>query len=264
MQPPLRIAILETDSPNADFQSKYGSYGDAFVRLLSNASMTLNPPLGPNDLQFTKWDVERNPDYYPDLEEVDALLIGGSQDLLGATSMDSTPWILKLIDFTRKVLMEQDRVRVIGVNFGQLVIGRALGCVVDRMPQGYETSITTIELSDMGKKIYGRNDLNIMQHHRDHIVTLPVNPFPQLPNAVLEITGYADICAVQGLYTPGKVISLQGHPELARETMSALVQDRLRQGYFSKDMANDAITRTSLRNDGVHIAATFLKFLLEP
>ncbi|KAF3930468.1 hypothetical protein ABW20_dc0109240 [Dactylellina cionopaga] len=245
MQPPLRIAILETDSPNADFQSKYGSYGDAFVRLLSNASMTLNPPLGPNDLQFTKWDVERNPDYYPDLEEVDALLIGGSH-------------------FTRKVLMEQDRVRVIGVNFGQLVIGRALGCVVDRMPQGYETSITTIELSDMGKKIYGRNDLNIMQHHRDHIVTLPVNPFPQLPNAVLEITGYADICAVQGLYTPGKVISLQGHPELARETMSALVQDRLRQGYFSKDMANDAITRTSLRNDGVHIAATFLKFLLEP
>ena len=102
-----------------------------------------------------------------------------------------------------------------------------------------------------------------MQLHRDHVVTLPLNPFPQLPNAVLEMTAETDVFAVQGLYTPGKVISLQGQPELDINTMTALVQHRSQSGYFKDDFAGDAIGRASLRNDGVHIASTFLRFLLE-
>ncbi|EPS36729.1 hypothetical protein H072_9733 [Dactylellina haptotyla CBS 200.50] len=262
MQPPLNISVLDNDSPPPEFQSQYGSYGDAFIRLLSNASMTLNPPLGPSDLQFKKWDVERSPDYYPEIDEVDALIVVGSQDLLGSTAMDSTPWILKLTDFVRKVLMEHDRVRVIGVNFGHLIIARALGCVIDRLSQ-WETSITTVSLSDMGKKVYGREELNIMQLHRDHVVTLPVNPFPQLPNAVLDLIGSTDACAIQGLYTPRKVISLQGHPELDVHMIGDLVRSRLQAGSFSKDAAEDAVGRAPWRNDGVYIAATFLKFMLD-
>ncbi|KAK6531442.1 hypothetical protein TWF281_008246 [Arthrobotrys megalospora] len=265
MQPPLRIAILETESPTPDFQSKYGSYGDLFIRLLSSASITLNtnPPFRTDDLQFSKWDVERSLDYYPDIEEVDALLVVGHQDHLGPTSMDSTPWIIKLVDFVRKVLMEQDRVRVIGVNYGQLIVGRALGCAIDRMP-GWEVSSTTINLSEVGKKVFGRDHLSLMQLHRDHVVTLPVNPFPQLPNAILEILGDSDHCAVQGLYTPRKVIALQGLPELESGMMTQLIHERLRQGQMAKDVANDAASRTSLRNDGVHIGMAFLRFLLEP
>ncbi|KAK6544329.1 hypothetical protein TWF694_001029 [Orbilia ellipsospora] len=263
MQPPLRIAVLDTDNPSADFQSKYGTHGDAFIRLLGNASMTLNPPLGPNDLHFRKWDVVNSSDYYPNIEEVDALIIVGSQDILDKNATDSTPWILKLTDFIRKVLTEQDRVRVIGVNFGHLIIGRALGCVIERVLH-WEASISTVKLNDIGRKAYGRDELNIMELHRDNLVTLPVNPFPQLPNAILEIVGETDACAVQGLYTPGKVISLQGQPELDVQTMGALIQERLNSGYFRSDVATDALNRASWRNDGVYIAAAFLRFLLEP
>jgi len=155
MQPPLRIAILETDTPTQSVQQQYGTYGDCFIRLLQTAGTTLNPPLKPNDLEFTKWDVEKT-EYYPDIDDIDAILIAGSQDLIGANAFDSTPWILKLTDFTRKVLLEQDRVRVIGVCFGHQVVGRALGCVADRNEKGWEVSITTVNLTDVGKRVYGK------------------------------------------------------------------------------------------------------------
>lgn len=51
--------------------------------------------------------------------------------------------------------MEQDRVRVIGVCFGHQIVGRALGCVVDRNEKGWEISITNVSLNDVGKKAYG-------------------------------------------------------------------------------------------------------------
>ena len=103
--------------------------------------------------------------------------------------------------------------------------------------------------------------------HRDHVVTLPVNPFPQLPNAVLEITGETDTCAVQGLYTPRKVITVQGHPEYDEGIIRMLCEYRLAQGIFTQQLAQDAIRRSTLRNDGPApegVAVTFLRFLLDP
>ena len=44
----------------------------------------------------------------------------------GFNSFDSDPWILRLIDFTRKAL-EHPHVRVIGVCFGHQIVGRTLG-----------------------------------------------------------------------------------------------------------------------------------------
>ncbi|KAF3932305.1 hypothetical protein ABW19_dt0206689 [Dactylella cylindrospora] len=257
MQPPLRIAILETDTPTPDFQAQYGSYGDCFIRLLSNAAMTLNPPLGPSDLLFTKWDVEQA-EIYPDIDDVDAILIAGSK----ATAFESTPWIIKLTEFVRKALMEQDRVRVIGVCFGHQIVGRALGCVLERNQRGWEASITNVGLTEVGQKLFGRDHLSLMQLHRDHIVTLPVHPFPQLPNAKLEIIGDTDVSAVQGLYTPRKVITIQGHPEYDEGMMRYFIQRRA--AVFGQEFATDALMRAGLRNDGTHVGATMLRFLLEP
>ncbi|KAK6335505.1 hypothetical protein TWF696_002279 [Orbilia brochopaga] len=264
MQPPIRIAVLECDAPSNAFQSQFGTYGDTVIRLLRTSCVTLDPPVDPNELVFTKWDVERNPDYYPELDDIDAILVCGVHDLLPPNATDSTPWIIKLTDFTRKILLEQDRVRVIGINFGQLIIGRALGCVVDRTPHVWEASITTVTLNDVGQKIYMNDHLSIMHLHRDSLVTLPVNPFPQLPEATLDIVGETDTCAVQGVYTPRKVISLQGDPELTTEMMMTLVRERIQGGHYTKDFANDAARRANLRNDGVAIGAAFLRFLLEP
>jgi len=105
-----------------------------------------------------------------------------------------------------------------------------------------------------------------MQMHRDHLVTLPISPFASLPDATLEILGESEMCAVQGLYTPGKVLSVQGHPEFDATIMRAIVQYRQQQGVFNKAIADDAISRSDLKNDGTSkdgIAAGFWRFFLD-
>jgi GMP synthase-like glutamine amidotransferase len=68
-------------------------------------------------------------------------------------SFDDTPWILKLVDFTKE-LLQQDRVRLIGVCFGHQIIGRALGMPVGRSSVGFEVSVVPLVLSSVGKQIF--------------------------------------------------------------------------------------------------------------
>ena len=68
-------------------------------------------------------------------------------------SFDSDPWILKLVDFTRKVL-KQNRVRLIGVCFGHQIIGRAMDVKVARSEQGWEVAVTPMLLTPKGKEIF--------------------------------------------------------------------------------------------------------------
>lgn len=78
---------------------------------------------------------------------------------LGANAFDNTPWIVKLVEFTRKILEEQTRVRVIGVCFGHQVIGRALGAKVSRNKHGWEASVTPVHLSSRGQDLFGGKDV---------------------------------------------------------------------------------------------------------
>ena len=76
----------------------------------------------------------------------------------GHNSFDDDPWILKLVEFTRKVL-DQDRVRIIGVCFGHQILGRALGVGVGRSPGGWEVSVLPMELTPKGKELFKQDNL---------------------------------------------------------------------------------------------------------
>lgn len=93
-------------------------------------------------------------DKYPSLDSIDATLMTGSR----YNSFDNMPWILKLLEFTIEVLA-QDRVRVIGVCFGHQIVGRAMGVEVGRSPTGWEASVTAVDLTKRGQKIFGRPPL---------------------------------------------------------------------------------------------------------
>lgn len=59
---------------------------------------------------------------------------------------------MSLVEFVKTVLA-QERVRIIGVCFGHQIVGRALGLPVGRSDAGWEVSVVTVELTDVGKQI---------------------------------------------------------------------------------------------------------------
>lgn len=87
MKPPLRIAILECDEPVGKTKEKYGGYGNLFTELLENGAKELakNDHGKAPELHISKFDVV-NKDYYPRLEDVDAILLTGSSTSLSTRS----------------------------------------------------------------------------------------------------------------------------------------------------------------------------------
>src|SRR5450432_638911 len=150
---PLRIAILECDTPLPHTRAKYGGYSGVFKALLGAAASALSHPglTSSSGLALTTWDVVEA-QFYPDLADIDAILITGSR----YNSFDNTPWIVKLVEFTKKVLA-QTRVRIIGVCFGHQIVGRAMGVRVGRSPGGWEASVTAIDLTKKGQEVFGRS-----------------------------------------------------------------------------------------------------------
>ena len=81
MKPPLRIAILECDTPLEKTKARFGSYGGALKQLLNRGADALNYPgvSSTEGLEFTHWQVVEEEDKYPKLEDIDAILMTGSR-----------------------------------------------------------------------------------------------------------------------------------------------------------------------------------------
>lgn len=80
MKTPLRIAILQCDTPPPDVVALYGGYDRIFTTLLEKAASDLD--LDPKtDLELSAFEVVSKQEY-PDLENVDAVLISGSSEFM--------------------------------------------------------------------------------------------------------------------------------------------------------------------------------------
>lgn len=92
----------------------------------------------------------------------------------------------------------------------------------------------------------------IHQMHRDIVYEYPKGAIPLASN---------DICAVQGMYLPGKYITVQGHPEFTEELITEVINIRHDGGIFPDDVFEDAMKRAGAPHDGVAIAKGFIRFL---
>jgi hypothetical protein len=76
MSRPFRLAVLCCDEPIPEVKEVYGSYGDIFERLLQQNLDGHGLPT--SHLMVSKWDVV-NEQSYPNLDEIDAVLLTGSR-----------------------------------------------------------------------------------------------------------------------------------------------------------------------------------------
>ncbi|PYH89878.1 class I glutamine amidotransferase [Aspergillus ellipticus CBS 707.79] len=250
MAPPLRIAVLECDTPVDKVNQKYKGYHGLFSLLLRESAAALGQPekLDPETgMDITGWDVVIAQEY-PNLEDVDALVLTGSKH----DSFESHPWILKLVEYTKKAF-EDKRVKIFAICFGHQILARALNAKVGRNSAGWELAVCNVDLSKTGKELFGRDKLRIHQMHQDIAYGYP--------SEVVSL-GASPKCAVQGMYVPGKLITVQGHPEFREDIMTELITLRTASGLFNKEQSADAMGRAGIAHDGIAITVAFLKLLL--
>lgn len=151
---PIRLAILEADTPLPSTRAKYSSYGGVFTSLFTSAAAP--GPLS-SLLSITYHDIVGPSAIYPSLDDIDAVLITGSKH--NAFEDGEGGWIANLTEFVRRALESERRVKIVGVCFGHQIVARALGVPVGRNAHGWEVSVTDVRLSDKGKEVFGKDTL---------------------------------------------------------------------------------------------------------
>lgn len=266
---PIRLAILEADTPVPNANAKYHGYRGVFTDLFRRA--VAPEPLEAH-LDVTGYDVVNEPDRYPDLDSVDAVLVSGSKH---SAYLDDE-WIVKLVAFTRKALATNGRVKVVGVCFGHQIVGRALGVKVDRNDKGWEVSVTEIKLSETGRAVFGSDTLVRQQSSAPLWIGMwsylhPLTPSQKIHQMHRDIVfsnpegaqnlGENDVCDTQGFLLPGKAITVQGHPEFTGEIISEILELRHDTKIFTDELYSSGVDRANKDHDGVKIAQAFLRFI---
>ena len=97
---PLRIAMLECDTPLPQTKARFGGYGGVFEFLLKRGARALGPDvIDPDkDLKVTMHNVVGDEsgnveEAYPDLEEIDGILITGSSMKTSTYRCDDGPFV---------------------------------------------------------------------------------------------------------------------------------------------------------------------------
>ncbi|KAE8386185.1 class I glutamine amidotransferase-like protein [Aspergillus alliaceus] len=159
-------------------------------------------------------------------QPIDAILITGAA--AGAYETDKYPWILELEGYIKRVYAEYPHVRILGSCFGHQLIAQALfskedRVVVEKSPLGREAGLYTIQLDSEFTEYFPivsglHHGLSIQMMHADWVTVKPrpgtsENASIRLPRPWVNI-GRTDICPIQGLYNPGRILTIQGHFEL--------------------------------------------------
>lgn len=88
--------------------------------------------------------------------------------------------------------------------------------------------------------------------HRDAVFAYPAGAVP---------LAETDVCPVQGMLIPGKVVTVQGHPEFTEGIVREILEARHAIAIFSDEVYKSGIDRVANDHDGVAIARAFIKFM---
>ncbi|KAB8262631.1 class I glutamine amidotransferase-like protein [Aspergillus pseudonomiae] len=247
----VHIAVLDTDVPAPAVYTARGLYSSQFRDLLQSAAARLSeagrkitiftsaydvvggtfPPL--ESLRTTKRPENHDNEVQtsnPLAQPIDGILITGAA--AGAYDTAIHPWIKPLESWIQTVYTQYPHVKFFGSCFGHQIIAQALlsasapqytpgpAMKVELCPDGRETGLVAIDLSpefaasfpEAVKKLPGaQKQMRLQEIHGDWVVPV-AGPTAELPAGWVNV-GSTEMCPVQGLYYPGRVLTYQGHFE---------------------------------------------------
>ncbi|KIM43592.1 hypothetical protein M413DRAFT_443508 [Hebeloma cylindrosporum] len=181
-----------------------------------------------------------------------------------ASAHENIEWINNLVAYIARVAQTKPHIKIIGICFGHQIIARALGgeCV----PNGgrWELGPTPLQLTDLGKRIFGSDELTIQQMHRDHVPSVPpsfhllgstnISPnqgmvrfVPPFPSPSIDPSSNPTDTHQQTLSStplpPIQILTTQGHPEFNSSIVSSIIEQRVASGAIGIPAAEDAKRR---------------------
>ncbi|KAK6509035.1 hypothetical protein TWF481_003801 [Arthrobotrys musiformis] len=240
------LAVLECDQPLDAARIERGGHTGVWTALFADAA----DALGQNRerIEVIGYNAEEGlPSLAPNAERaVDAVLISGSR----YNAWGDDGWIVDLVAFVKECVAK--KVPVLGVCFGHQIVGRALGGEVGRNVNGWEVAPTVLGVSEVGKKVFGKESLTLHLMNRDIVKTCPAD---------MQVLASSSKTEIHSLYRPGEILTVQGHPEFDGEVIEELLKMRMESGVIPKDVGEDGIKRAPLPHDGVTVTVAFWKFL---
>lgn len=230
----MRICMLETDRPDAEFAARHGSYADMFQGWLAPAMP---------EAVFTVHDVTA-PGPLPDPEAHDGFLVTGSR----AGVYDRLDWMRPLVALLHAL---RDReLPVTGVCFGHQIMAAAYGGRVEKSAAGWVIGRHDHRPTSAGAALWGADPFASLSFHQDQVVALP-------PGA--EVLAANALSPYGGLAYPFPALSVQFHPEfLPAHVMDTF--DGPDAGMVPPTVAAEARQSLPGALDGPRIAAGFAQF----
>ncbi|RDB26710.1 putative glutamine amidotransferase-like protein C13C5.04 [Hypsizygus marmoreus] len=246
---PTKLALLVCGSLTGSLKDTYGDYTAVFGEFLQRAL--------PKDVKFIldPYDVVFKMEYPPEdkIDTYEGIIYTGS----AASAYEDVEWINKLVSYTAHIAKDKPNVKLIGICFGHQIIGRALGAECVPNNGKWEVGPTTLDLTELGKELFGVETLNIQQMHRDHVPTLPPNVQLLASTPVSYNQGMVRFTAnpesAQRKLNDVQIFTLQGHPEFVEGLVTGLVEVRAKSGIIDAETAADSERRKGWRNDGVPV-----------
>jgi GMP synthase-like glutamine amidotransferase len=251
--------MLNADIPVPNvFAQRAPTYGRIFHQLLAQASPNVT-------IQSQDFDVMQ--DNYPEsLMDFDAIIVSGSAN----SAYDDLPWVHKLDAYILDVYTHQPRVKIFGSCFGHQLVCQSLlkeyGVKVEQDPNGWEIGVKEITLHPRFREVFGKRipsanldaSMRLQFVHHDHVVI----PSPELLPTSWMSVGSTPHCAVQGVYEPGRVLTLQGHFEFDRSVNSECIKHFFAPKWEAERL-EEALAAIEADDDSKDAARMIVGFFLE-
>jgi GMP synthase-like glutamine amidotransferase len=255
----IRICMLNADIPVPNvFAQRAPTYGRIFHQLLTQASPNIK-------IQSTDFDVMQ--DEYPgSLADFDAVIVSGSAN----SAYDDLPWIHKLDAYIRDVYVHHPRVKIFGSCFGHQIVCQSLlkeyGVKVEQDPNGWEIGVKEVKLHPRFQKAFKErtasvnlaDSMRLQFVHHDHVVI----PSPELLPTSWMSVGNTQHCAVQGVYEPGRVLTLQGHFEFDRFVNRECIKHFFESTWEAESL-EEALAAIEADDDSKDAALMIVRFFLK-